>query len=103
MAVSEDVLHTLNIRSCKCILDEEIFWLRVNEILKPIGSWIFELEGDRPCVNTVPKAFKEIKEHFEQLLVNSPLSKAEENMALKPLERRKEMTLSPFNFCSQYF
>lgn len=79
------VSYTLSGRSSKCILDEDTIWLRVKkvyEILKPIGSWIFELEGDKPYISLIPQAFKEIRERFEKLLVGSPLCK---NEALTPL------------------
>jgi len=84
-------------------LDEDIFWLRVKkvyDILKPIGTWIYELEGDKPCVSPVPQAFKEIKEHFEKLLVNSPLSKSDEKSTLKSIEKRKEMALTPLHYAA---
>lgn len=89
----------------KIILDDEIFWVRVQKlvgILEPIAKWTTILEGDTALLGDVTAAFKEISNKTENLLRDSPFTKSEEVKVMGFVEHRATFCLRPIHWAANF-
>lgn len=87
----------------RLILDDGIFWTRVEKIyhlVNPIVKWITLLEADTPRISLVPEAFAEIRSNIEEKLSSAPISKQEEKMLMNAVKSRTEMSLVPLHYAA---
>lgn len=88
------------------ILDNDIFWLKVEKFLilfEPIKKWIVKLQSDYPCpctMSEVVEAFHEIEVHFEKEVPTSPLLINEESYAIDAVKKRKTMCLKAIHYAA---
>lgn len=93
-------------KSIKALILGEEFWtglLRMVTLLKPLAVWITALEGDTPKISHVPKAFSELRKHFENELEKTPLAAltaVETKQAFDALDKRSDMALRPIHYAA---
>lgn len=85
------------------ILDNDIFWVRlekIKKILQPIVKWITVLEGDQLTISKVFLAVKEIENSLNNEVKSLPIKSTEEKELLSIFENRKKMMLKPLHLAA---
>lgn len=78
------------------ILDDDIFWIRVEKMIKMLGpmcNLITELETNKPVIHKVHSAFSNILKTVNEILPNSILTKAEEKDIFRKIRERCEHSI----------
>lgn len=102
VAISSRATNVLSKQSIEKILNDT-FWDQIEmalSLLEPITKWITILEGDYSNLSHVCIAFHSIKMHINETLLHSFLTKGEENLIIKKLDKRKSMALKKIHFAA---
>jgi len=102
-AVSETATNILPRETRTSLLDEDIFWVRIQkmaDLLTPIVKWISKLESDEPLIHKTYFAFSEIEDELKTVLPTSPVTKAEEQIILKEFRNRKTHALKAIHYAA---
>ncbi|XP_012281283.1 uncharacterized protein LOC105700205 isoform X2 [Orussus abietinus] len=100
LAISDNVLLKYEV---KIDILNETFWcglLSLHELLAPVVKWITILEGDRCIISSVPRAWKEIKTTYEELLDDSPLPLNECAHLKLLMKERSNLSMQPIHFAA---
>lgn len=103
LVVSKEVGHKISASVKKNILDDDIFWVKVEklaEVLIPIVKWITKLEGDDLKMPEVVEAFQELDTSLQFGVPLLPISKKEETTILQTYAERKAKALKPVHFAA---
>lgn len=100
LAVKEEAQGILPDHMKKQILDDDIFWIKVDkfiQLLDPIIKWINILQGNTGLIHRVHTAVSEIKNCLTIYLPESPMSRREEKLIAAAFENRKGSILQPIH------
>jgi hypothetical protein len=103
LAVVEELDRVLDKAVKATILDDSIFWVRVqatHDLIHPIVSWITILEGDDPKLSYVSQAFSEIAKSSLSVVETAPLTRKEEEMVIEAIEKRANMAMRDIHYAA---
>ncbi|KAF2882508.1 hypothetical protein ILUMI_23669 [Ignelater luminosus] len=101
LVINDEYQDLIEKRNKTNILDDEIFWKRIEsflKILQPLKKWITVLESDECRINEVTEALIEIEKVFKKELPLSDLSSSEQDKILEAVQARRKMCLKPIHF-----
>lgn len=103
LVVSEKAQSYLKPEIKKRILDDDVFWVRINkmiELIKPIVRMITTLESNEPQIHRIITKFNKLEAVLIEKLPTSPLKSAEEKAILTKFKDRKEFGLAPIHLAA---
>ncbi|GAB6019011.1 hypothetical protein CHUAL_013995 [Chamberlinius hualienensis] len=98
----QDMETTLSTQSRQNVLDEETFWVPVQNLyalISPVVKWIGILEFDQPKLSEIIECFRELSDHFEKTL---PLifNKTEAHELLSLFNVKKNLALQDIHYAA---
>lgn len=101
--MDDDVKDRLSSTVRKLLLDEEIFWTRVNvlhTVLSPIAKWTTFFESDKDSISKVFECYYEIRTTIESNITALPILRREEKNIQKIVNLREEKSLRPVHLAA---
>lgn len=103
VVVSENAQSYLKPEVKKRILDDDVFWVRIDkmiELIKPIVNMITAIESNEPQIHTISTKFNNLEAVLIEKLPSSPLKSTEEKAILTKFKDRKEFGLAPIHLAA---
>lgn len=93
MAIQETTASLLSRDIKNKLLDENIFWVKIQkliDLITPIIKWLDKFQSNKPVIHKVFSAFDEIKTCLTEQLPLAPITKNEETRISKAFEDRMD-------------
>lgn len=103
LVVSENARPYLKPEIKKRVLDDDVFWVRVNkviELMNPIIHLITSFESNDPQIHRVVQKMNDLEEVLVNTLPTSPLQSAEEKVIMTKFKARKEFGVSSIHLAA---
>lgn len=103
LVVSENARPYLKPEIKKRVLDDDVFWVRVNkviELMNPIVHLITSFESNDPQIHRVVRKMNDLEEVLVNTLPTSPLQSAEEKVIMTKFKARKEFGVSSIHLAA---